>query len=113
MSKNVWVKLKEFKCPSKHCTSKKPLKWRCAKDDHSVYLSQRGIIKCGSKGDQHRGDLSRWGWNCGSEYHKGKFNRADFEGFTFAVSQAVQLMDKMGSQWVQELMGSIGKQYER
>ncbi|KAH3783446.1 uncharacterized protein LOC127842232 [Dreissena polymorpha] len=111
MSRNVWVRLSDFRCPSTQCPSKKPLKWRCFKDDEPVFLSQRGVIKCRS--DEHRGDLCRWGWNCGSEYHKGEFFRADMEGFTFALSQAVQLMGRMGSEWVGELITSIGKQYDR
>ncbi|KAH3783435.1 uncharacterized protein LOC127842227 [Dreissena polymorpha] len=111
VDKNVWVLLEDFQCPSKECPSKKPFKWRCLKDDEPVFLSQLGVIKCQS--ELHRGDLSRWGWNCGSEYHKGEFFHADVEGFTFALSQAVQLMARMGSEWVQELIGAIGKQYHR
>ncbi|KAH3783464.1 hypothetical protein DPMN_161402 [Dreissena polymorpha] len=31
---------------------RKPLKWRCLKDDEPVFLSQREVIKCRS--DEHR-----------------------------------------------------------
>ncbi|KAH3783478.1 hypothetical protein DPMN_161416 [Dreissena polymorpha] len=61
----------------------------------------------------HFGNICEWNWNCGSSYHKGRFQRADMESFTFAFSQAVQLMGKMGSLWVAHLMTEIEKQYTR
>ncbi|KAH3783454.1 hypothetical protein DPMN_161392 [Dreissena polymorpha] len=97
------------------CTSfSKTLGCRCSDDDEPVFLSQRGVVKCRS-GD-HQGELCRWGWNCESEYHKGKYNDNtvdnDCEGYIFALSMAVQLVGTMGSEWVAELISSIGKQYK-
>jgi hypothetical protein len=37
--------------------------------------------------------------------------KADPEKFTFAVSQALQLMGKAGSAWVAELITNIGNQF--
>ncbi|KAH3783467.1 hypothetical protein DPMN_161405 [Dreissena polymorpha] len=84
-----------------------------ADDDEPVFLSQRGVIKCRS-GD-HQGELCCWGWNCESEYHKGKYNdntvdndcEGYCEGYIFALSMAVQLVGTMGSEWAAELISRI------
>ncbi|KAH3783462.1 hypothetical protein DPMN_161400 [Dreissena polymorpha] len=94
-NRHVWVELTDFRCSSK-CPSKKPGNWHCLKDDEPVLISQLGVIKC--KSGEHQGDVHQWGWNCGSEYHKGKlFFQSDMEEFTWALSQAVQLIGRMGS----------------
>jgi len=38
---------------------------------------------------------------------------ADFEGFTFALSMAVQFANQAGSEWVASLITALGKQYNR
>ena len=38
---------------------------------------------------------------------------ADFEGFTFAMSMAMQFAINGGSEWVASLVTALGKQYNR
>ncbi|WAR12311.1 hypothetical protein MAR_026545 [Mya arenaria] len=57
------------------------------------------------------GNVCNWGWNCDSEYHKGRIYKADYEGFVFDISQALQLMDKIATQWVADLVRELGRQY--
>ena len=57
------------------------------------------------------GDIITWGWNCGDSYHQGEYLPADLEGFTFALSMAVQMTGKAGSAWVASLIMALGKQY--
>lgn len=102
-----WIQLDDFKCPS--CPSTGGKSWVCAKDHRPVFLNEKGLIKC--EGGTHTGPVITWRWNCGSDHHKGQFTAADMEGFTFALSQAVQLMKKGGSVWVASLITELGKQY--
>jgi len=58
-------------------------------------------------------DVCRWRWNCGDIFHNGEYMAADFEGFTFAMSMAVQFAKKAGTKWVASLVTALGKQYNR
>ncbi|XP_052227606.1 uncharacterized protein LOC127842230 [Dreissena polymorpha] len=107
----TWVQLKDFHCPAERCPSREPLTWVCKKDEDFVFINEKGKIKCET--GKHEADVCQWGWNCGNDYHKGEYIRADYEGFTFAMSQAVQLTDKMGTQWVTALLQELGKQYNQ
>ncbi|XP_052227603.1 uncharacterized protein LOC127842229 [Dreissena polymorpha] len=107
----TWVQLSDFHCPAERCPSREPLTWVCKRDGDFVYISEKGKIKCES--GKHEADVCQWGWNCGNDFHKGEYIRADYEGFTFAMSQAVQLTDKMGTQWVTALLQELGKQYNQ
>ncbi|KAH3783513.1 hypothetical protein DPMN_161451 [Dreissena polymorpha] len=99
----------DFQCPATNCPSKEPKTWKCAKDGNYIYLNGLGKMKCYT--NAHNGDIITWTWNCGDDFHKGQYLAADMEGFTFALSQAVQLMGKMGSLWVANLITELGKQY--
>ena len=58
-------------------------------------------------------DVCRWRWNCGDIFHHGEYMAADFEGFTFAMSMAVQFAKKGGAEWVATLVLALGRQYNR
>ncbi|XP_052227139.1 uncharacterized protein LOC127841969 isoform X3 [Dreissena polymorpha] len=104
-----WVQLENFKCPAARCPSKKPFTWVCARDGNYTYMNALGRMKCST--NAHNGNIISWTWNCGDDFHNGEYLAADLEGFTFALSQAVQLMGKMGSAWVANLITELGKQY--
>ncbi|WAR20294.1 hypothetical protein MAR_002132 [Mya arenaria] len=105
----TWVQLKDFQCPSKQCPSKDPLTWVCKADKQNMFINERGKMSCSN--GTHSGNVCEWGWKCGSDFHKGQYFKADIEGFTFALSQAVQLTGQMGSEWVASLITELGKQY--
>ncbi|XP_060584565.1 uncharacterized protein LOC132740639 [Ruditapes philippinarum] len=102
-----WIELTNFMCPA--CPFGGGSDWICNMDRLPVYLNEEGSMKC--QFGSHTGPLINWTWNCGSDYHKGEFLTADFEGFTFAMSQAVQLTSRAGAEWVAALLHNIGKQY--
>ncbi|KAH3783477.1 uncharacterized protein LOC127842231 isoform X2 [Dreissena polymorpha] len=104
-----WVQLENFQCPAASCPSKQPFTWVCAKDGNYTYMNALGKMKC--RTNAHHGKIISWTWNCGDDFHNGEYLAADLEGFTFALSQAVQLMGKMGSAWVANLIMELGKQY--
>ncbi|KAH3795437.1 hypothetical protein DPMN_148987 [Dreissena polymorpha] len=108
-NQGTWIQLDSFTCPAAGCSARTKGKWVCATDNSDMYINELGKMKCYN--GTHIADLCRWGWNCGSSSHNGKFVTADFEGFSFALSQAVQLMTKGGSEWVSKLVIEIGKQY--
>ncbi|XP_053391838.1 uncharacterized protein LOC128554594 [Mercenaria mercenaria] len=103
----TWIELTNFMCPA--CPDKKGSDWVCAVDAGSVFINEEGIMECQSQ--THTGPVINWKWNCGSDYHNGEFLQTDFEGFSFAMSQAVQLTNRAGSEWVAILLHNVGKQY--
>ncbi|WAR20302.1 hypothetical protein MAR_002140 [Mya arenaria] len=103
----VWTKLENFQCPT--CPSGSGQDWVCAEDGSDIFINEKGVMEC--EDGLHSGNVCNWGWNCGSEYHKGRYYKADYEGFVFAISQALQLTDKMGAQWVADLVRELGRQY--
>lgn len=64
-------------------------------------------------GYEHYGKLLTWKWNCGNHgsHPYKKFKEADFQGFTFALSHAVQLMQEAGAKWVGALCIELEEQY--
>ncbi|XP_053374753.1 uncharacterized protein LOC128547069 [Mercenaria mercenaria] len=102
-----WIKLrKNFPCPA--CPSHQSSDWTCT-DGEPLYLNELGFMECQS--GEHSGKIVDNTWNCGSSYHNGQDMKADLEGFTFALSQAVQLTSEAGSEWVARLVTELGKQY--
>ncbi|XP_052768422.1 uncharacterized protein LOC128208835 [Mya arenaria] len=108
----VWAKLEKFRCPA--CPLSlftTPGDWVCARDRTPVFINEKGVMECGN--GNHAGNVCKWGWTCGSQYHKGRFFVADLEGFVFATSQAQELTDQMGAKWVAELVRALGKQFKK
>lgn len=103
----TWIKLENFRCPS--CKTEGGKDWVCAVDNEDVFLNEDGVMECAD--GTHTGLVIEWKWNCGSSAHCGKFLAAEYEGFIFAMSQAVQLTDRAGSNWVATLVKNIGRQY--
>ncbi|XP_053391840.1 uncharacterized protein LOC128554596 [Mercenaria mercenaria] len=101
-----WIQLVDFQCPA--CPDKRGGNWICASHGNPVYLNENGVMECSTT---CTGKVINWRWNCGSSYHNGEYLKADLEGFTFALSQAVQLMTKGGSEWTAKLITELGKQY--
>ena len=60
----------------------------------------------------HFGKVCSWSWDCGNHGdHPGRFVKGDFQGFTYALSQAVQMMNTAGAKWVGALCLELGQQY--
>ncbi|XP_052224693.1 uncharacterized protein LOC127840328 [Dreissena polymorpha] len=115
--KGDWVKLEQMACPAAGCLSKTPVNWVCAKDSMSVFVNEYGKIKCAesstSKGT-HIANICEWSWKCSNiTYHKGEYIKADFEGFNFALSEALKFSDKQSSKWISKLVLSLGEQYKK
>ncbi|XP_052224701.1 uncharacterized protein LOC127840334 [Dreissena polymorpha] len=102
------VRLDNFRCPAERCRSETPGKWVCAKDGTNTYLNALGKIKCDGGCEA---DICKWGWKCGSSFHNGEYIKADFEGFVFAMSQAMQLSQLAHVKWITALMLELDKQY--
>lgn len=69
---------------------------------------------CQSNGTwNHYGLICKWRLCCGThgEHYFSQSNTSDFEGFTFALSMAVQLMSEAGAPWVGKLCVELGRQY--
>lgn len=58
--------------------------------------------------------MSNWSWDCGNHgnHPVQKYRRADAQGFGFAMSQAVSLLDEAGATWVAALVNEVGKQFK-
>ena len=63
---------------------------------------------------RHFGQICQWRFDCGNhgDHPFRRFQYADFQGFAFAISQAVQLMDAAGAEWVGALCQELGIQYK-
>ncbi|VDI12577.1 Hypothetical predicted protein [Mytilus galloprovincialis] len=108
-----WYPLDNFICPVKKCTDKTTGSWVCSSDRTRTYISQTGYIRCGTW--NHHDLICNWGWNCGSHgnHSVDKYKKADAQGFSFALSQAVSLLGEAGSTWVAALANEIGNQFDR
>ncbi|XP_053374749.1 uncharacterized protein LOC123532212 isoform X2 [Mercenaria mercenaria] len=98
---------KDFPCPA--CANQRiSSDWTCT-DGEPLYLNELGVVECQS--GKHSGKVINQTWKCESSYHNGQYQKADLEGFTFALSQAVQLMSEAGPEWVANLVTEVGNQY--
>ena len=77
-----------------------------------MYIAQTGYMKCAE--NLHNAMVCHWKFDCGNhdDHPAEKFRSADYEGFTFALSNAVQLSGAAGATWVSALCIELGKQYE-
>ncbi|XP_060584568.1 uncharacterized protein LOC132740641 [Ruditapes philippinarum] len=111
----TWIELKNFMCPSCHRKKEdepsEKFKWVCRQDNDQILLNELGMMKCSN--GTHIAKVINWRWKCDRSSHKGDFTAADMEGFTFALSQAVQLLGNGGSKWVASLITHLGEQYEQ
>ncbi|WAR20305.1 hypothetical protein MAR_002143 [Mya arenaria] len=105
----VWIELKDFKCPSADCDSRGT--WLCKEDGTSMYINEKGIMEC--RPGTHTGKIIEWGWKCKKDCHQGEYFTADFEGFCFSLSMAIQYAGKGGSEWAISLLQELGKQYNK
>ena len=64
--------------------------------------------------DTHIGPIIEWQFDCGNHGNHPihRWKTADFEGFSFAVSHALQLMEAKGATWVANLVTALGQQYK-
>ncbi|CAH1796835.1 unnamed protein product [Owenia fusiformis] len=107
----TYYKLNNFSCPV--CPNGKKSNWVCAQDDKQMWIAETGYMKC--DGGSHIDKICNWKWDCGNHgsHPFDRFQYADFEGFSYSLSQAVQLMGTAGAQWVGALCVELGKQYGR
>ncbi|KAH3724381.1 uncharacterized protein LOC127853221 [Dreissena polymorpha] len=106
-----WVQMNNFRCPVASCPSEARFDWVCVADGSPMFLNEFGVISCGN--GWHSGNINTWGWNCGNTYHNCGFGRADFEAFSFGLSQAAQMLQQHGAWWFQQLVIHMGYQYGR
>lgn len=81
-----------------------------------IQLAQTGFMKCSEtiQGKAaHYGQVSVWRWDCGrhGDHPFSRYQEADFQGFVFALSHALQLTSKAGTTWVATLCIELNKQY--
>lgn len=83
-----------------------------------MYIAQTGYLRCSEidlKGSVvHIDKISNWQFDCGNhgDHPVHRFKSPDLQGFSFALSHAVQLMGEAGATWVASLIIDLGIQYE-
>ena len=97
-------------------SAREPGDWVCAKDDTRIYISQLGNMRCsksGGSGYAHSGKIISWRFDCGNhgKHPYTRYQHADYQGFTYAVSQALQFSGSAESEWIAALVLELGKQY--
>ncbi|WAR20299.1 hypothetical protein MAR_002137 [Mya arenaria] len=85
--------------------------WVCNKDGKAIYINEEGTMECFP--GTHTGKIVEWGWKCSKDCHQGEYFKADFEGFCFSLSMAIQFAGKRGSEWAASLIRALGEQYDR
>lgn len=113
-----WYRLENFRCPISGCDgANEASNWYCYNDSTDIYISQTGHMRCSRCSNNfswdHYGLICNWRFDCGrhGNHPFSRFKAPDFEGFTFALSSAVQLMNAAGATWVGQLCVELGKQY--
>lgn len=112
-----WHVLDEFRCPVQGCEGGRiPCKWVCGEDNTLIQLAQTGFMKCSKSihgKAAHYGQVCVWRWDCGrhGDHPFSRYQEADFQGFVFALSHALQLTSKAGTTWVATLCIELNKQY--
>ena len=69
--------------------------------------------KSSGGGYAHTGQIITWRFNCGNHgnHPYNQYKQADYQGFTYAVSQALQFTGAAESAWIAALVLELGKQY--
>ena len=77
-----------------------------------MYISQKGNLSCYN--GTHIGPIIEWGFDCGNhgDHPINRYKAADSEGFSFALSHALQFMKQAGAVWVANLVTALGEQYK-
>lgn len=112
-----WYQLSNFKCPVGGCLGQQqPANWVCAKDGTDMYIAQTGYLRCNQVEQgkySHIGQICSWGFDCGNHgnHPVHRYKKADLQGFSFAISHALQLVSEAGATWCAALILELGKQY--
>ncbi|XP_071144113.1 uncharacterized protein [Mytilus edulis] len=114
-----WYQLSNFKCPITGCKgAQQPTSWVCANDGTDIYIAQTGNLRCSQVNQgqySHFAPICNWGFDCGNhgDHPVHRFKKADLQGFSFALSHALQLVSEAGATWCAALITELGKQYNK
>ncbi|CAH1246246.1 Hypp7690 [Branchiostoma lanceolatum] len=104
-------------CPVKGCSGANRVAsgWVCSKDKDTMYIDEDGYLSCQTMA--HRAQIVYWKFDCGqrgsgSNHNYERYQSADLEGFTHALSIGMAHLNEGGAVWLCKLITNIEKQYK-